>query len=73
MLLAVQNYIREQQRVSFRELQQSFSLPPALLDQILMQLEVKGRIKKLPLKACPGCCHCSSKDFQIYEWCKLTQ
>jgi len=68
MLLDVQAYIRQRQRVSLKELQQHFYSAPQMLEEILAQLERKGRIEKLSSTSCSGCCHCSQADFEVYQW-----
>ncbi|HIK34080.1 MAG TPA: FeoC-like transcriptional regulator [Thermosynechococcus sp. M98_K2018_005] len=68
MLLQLQEYIRNRQIVSLRELATHFRAPPAAIEPILDQLIRKGRVQKVASRHCGGCNQCSSETFELYQW-----
>lgn len=68
VLLQLQEYIRNRQIVSLRELATHFRAPPAAIEPILDQLIRKGRVQKVASRHCGGCNQCSSETFELYQW-----
>ncbi|HIK24895.1 MAG: FeoC-like transcriptional regulator [Thermosynechococcus sp. Uc] len=68
MLLQLQEYIKNRQIVSLRELATHFRAPPAAIKPILEQLIRKGRVQKVAPSNCSGCNQCGSETFELYQW-----
>ncbi|WP_298617098.1 FeoC-like transcriptional regulator [uncultured Thermosynechococcus sp.] len=68
MLLQLQDYIKNRQIVSLRELATHFRAPPAAIEPILEQLIRKGRVQKVAPGHCGSCNQCSPETFELYQW-----
>lgn len=68
MLRDLQGYLRDRQRASLDDLARQFRSDPDALRGMLDRLIRKGRVRKLPLKACGGCHSCQPETLEFYEW-----
>lgn len=63
-------YLRSNGRAALKDLSHRFDADPEALRGMLVTLERKGRVRKLPA-ATPcagGCCGCDPAKVEIYEW-----
>jgi hypothetical protein len=70
MILELQNYLAQKQKVSIAELETHFRSHPDALRGMLNKLVHKGRVKPVKSEStkCGGCTHCDTKAFEFYEW-----
>lgn len=70
MILELQTYLAQKQKVSLAELETHFRSHPDALRGMLNKLVHKGRVRPLASegKKCGGCTHCDTEAFEFYEW-----
>ncbi|HBR00174.1 MULTISPECIES: FeoC-like transcriptional regulator [unclassified Roseofilum] len=70
MILELQNYLAQKQKVSLAELETHFRSDPDALRAMLNKLVYKGRVRPVSLEGqkCGGCTHCDTATFEVYEW-----
>jgi len=67
MFLKIRSYIRQEDVVSMRQLQQYFSMDASALEPILTRLCARGEIEAVQMDACQQACK-SCADPMYYQW-----
>jgi len=68
VLRNIQNYLAKHGKASLQEIAIHVKSDTEAVRPMLNRLITKGRIKRLPLKKCSGCCSCTPEALDIYEW-----
>jgi hypothetical protein len=70
ILTEVTRYLREHRRASLNDMANGIGSTPEAVEAMLMTLERKGRVRKLPKgSSCESsCCQCDPTTLTIYEW-----
>lgn len=70
MILELREYLRQQHRVSLKDLVTHFGMDADALRGMLGKWISKGKLRKLSLEAnCGGsCCKCDPALTELYEW-----
>lgn len=67
MFLKIRSYIRQEDLVSMRQLQQNFSMDASALEPILARLCARGEIEAVQMDACQQACK-NCADPIYYQW-----
>jgi len=68
ILSDLRNYLNERKRVTLSDLVNRFDTDAEVLRGMLLLLERKGRVRKLPATACnAGCNKCDGTSLELYE------
>jgi Mn-dependent DtxR family transcriptional regulator len=67
ILTRVSDTLRERRRASVSDLARSLETTPEVIEAMLAILARKGRVRRLPGKACGGCGKCDA-GMAMYEW-----
>ncbi|MFZ2727236.1 MAG: FeoC-like transcriptional regulator [Methylococcaceae bacterium] len=70
ILTELRDYLKQQHRVSLKDLMTHFNSDADTLRAMLAKWINKGKVKKLSLEANCGtsCCRCDSTLTELYEW-----
>lgn len=68
ILSDLRSYLSERKRVTLSDLVNRFDIDAEALRGMLLVLERKGRVRKLPAATCTaGCNQCDAASLEIYE------
>lgn len=67
ILSELRSYLQKRQRVTLSDLANRFDTDADALRGMLVVLERKGRVRKLPTTACGGCNQCDQAGMELYE------
>jgi hypothetical protein len=71
ILSDISRYLRQHRRASLSDMVHGIGSTPQALEAMLMVLERKGRVRRLPAGSSCGassCCKCDPSALTIYEW-----
>lgn len=67
ILSELRSYLKENRRAAISDLVNRFDTDADALRGMLVVLERKGCVRKLPMTACSGCNKCDAASLEIYE------
>lgn len=70
ILSRVSHYLRQHRRASLYDMANGIGSTPEAVEAMLVTLERKGRVRRLPADSSCGnsCCKCDPATVTIYEW-----